>query len=61
MRTGGLGFPGTKRKGSQMSGMRRAVVLAAVVALEGGSDASLYLERAAETLEGLLTRAGLLT
>lgn len=30
------------------------------LALEGGSEASAYLERAAETLEDLLTRAGLL-
>lgn len=32
----------------------------AQLALEGGSEASAYLERAAETLEDLLTRAGLL-
>ena len=31
------------------------------LALEGGSDAGPYLRRAAETLEDLLTRAGLLT
>ncbi len=38
MRAGGLGFRGTKRKGSQLSRMRRAVVLAAVVALAAGCE-----------------------